>query len=241
MIEDSPRDRTVLVVDPEPESREALEKGLDGSRLEVVAAASLEEALALAERHEPRLVLSELVLPDGSGFALCRQLRETPALSGTAIVLVSQWSQEPDRILAFECGADDFVAKPFFARELSSRVQAVLRRSAARRGDEPAVASSSPRDPLTLDFEASEAFLRGERLPLTPREFALLAALARRRGRALTREDLIAEAWGDDDPPSARSVDAHVKSLRRKLGVARKAVETVRGRGYRLAETLPGA
>jgi DNA-binding response OmpR family regulator len=143
---------------------------------------------------------------------------------------------EPDRILAFECGADDFIAKPFFTRELSSRIQAVLRRSAAPTGSEQSAIASPEDDPLVIHFDHGEVQVAGERVPLTPREFSLFAALVRRRGRVMSRRELIEQAWGEGDGPNARSVDAHVKSLRRKLGRARHAVETVRGLGYRFTD-----
>ncbi len=227
----------VLLVDPDPESLEALEKGLQGSHLQLITAGSVASALELAESQPPRLVVSELVLPDGSGFALCRRLRESGRCAHVPILLVSHWSLEADRILAFECGSDDFLAKPFFARELASRVRAVLRRSIQRHPEETSGRTGAS-DPVAIDLDHDEVFVAGSRVALTPREFALLAALVRRRGRVLTRQELIEQAWGDGEIPSARSVDAHVKSLRRKLGEAREAIETVRGLGYRFSETL---
>jgi len=228
----------MLLVDPDPESIETLEKAVEDIRLDRVVATGVEEAIARADRHLPRLVLSEIALPDGSGFGLCRRLRESERCASIPIVLVSRWSLETDRLLAFECGADDFVAKPFFARELLSRVRAVLRRSSGREQPRSADASPAVSSPLALDVEQARVFVAGSPVTLTPREFALLAALVRRRGRVLTREELIDQAWSDGDGPSARSVDAHVKSLRRKLGESREAIETVRGLGYRFSESL---
>lgn len=238
MADSSPSMHRVLLVDPDPESLESLEKGLQDSKLDLIATGSIAEALAFTERDPPRLIVSELVLPDGSGFGLCRRLRESGRLLSIPIVLVSRWSLEADRILAFECGADDFVAKPFFARELSSRVRALLRRSALPQTQTDSDATPDAADPVAIDLDRDEVFVAGARVALTPREFALLAAMVRRRGRVLSREELIEQAWGNGEVPSARSVDAHVKSLRRKLGESRDAIETVRGLGYRFSETL---
>lgn len=239
MTDPLPSTNSALLVDPDPESLEAIEKGLQESRLEPISADSVSAAIELAERHRPRLIVSELVLPDGSGFALCRRLRESARCAQIPVVLMSRWSLEGDRILAFECGADDFVAKPFFARELASRFRAVLRRSAgaATDIDEERTGNARGSEPVTIELDQARVFVAGSPVTLTPREFALLAALVRRRGRVLTREELIDQAWSDGDGPSARSVDAHVKSLRRKLGESREAIETVRGLGYRFSES----
>jgi DNA-binding response OmpR family regulator len=229
---------TVLLIDPDPESLDALQRSLEGFKLGVVVASTIEEALTQAESRTPRLVLSELILPDGSGFALCRELRERPSLAQVPILLISRWKSEADRILAFEAGADDFVAKPFFVRELSSRLQAVLRRSVTPQAETSRPTTTASTESLVLDPEQGEARLAGDLLPLTPREFSILRVLARHQGRVLSRSELIEEVWKGDSAPSARSVDAHVKNLRRKLGEARNAVESVRGLGYRLNDRV---
>ncbi len=236
MNETESQKRTLLLVDGNPKDLELLRQTLDEPAFELVEAGSVAAALEAATKCQPALVLSEAALPDGSGFSLCRQLRDVPGLGSVPIVLVSRWSQESDRILGFECGADDFLAKPFFPRELASRVRAVLRRGASFVERDPAAVGRASLDALVIDFERGEALCSGERLPLTPREFSLLAALAQRRGRVLSRSELIEQVWSDGDGPDARSVDAHVKSLRRKLGEAREAIETVRGVGYRFTE-----
>ncbi len=227
--------KLVLVVDPDAKSREIARKSLERPDLEILEASGITEALALARRSPPDVVLSELILSDGSGFALCRSIRESEALASKPIVIVSRWSLEADRILGFECGVDDFVSKPYFARELVSRVRAVLRRSAhlAVVAEEKRVTS---RDGLVVDTSRRSAWVDGAMVPLTPREFSLLESLALAGGRVLSRGDLIREAWGSPDGLQGRSVDAHIKSLRRKLGSARDSVETVRGLGYRFAD-----
>lgn len=230
-----PNAKLVLVVDPDRSSRETARKNLERPDLAIAEASGLAEALELARRTPPDVVLSELVLADGSGFALCRSIRENELLASKPIVIVSRWCLEADRILGFECGADDFVAKPYFARELVSRVRAVLRRSAHLSVvvEEKRVTS---RDGLVVDTSRRSAWVDGAMIPLTPREFSLLESLALAGGRVLSRVDLIREAWNSPDGLLERSVDAHIKSLRRKLGSARDSVETVRGLGYRFAD-----
>jgi two-component system phosphate regulon response regulator PhoB len=234
----SPRKR-VLIVDRDPGDREIARHCLTLPDLDLAEADGVVEALAEAGRVAPDVVLSDLVLVDGSGFALCRALREDPALASKPIVLMSRWSLEADRILGFECGADDFLAKPYFGRELVSRVRAVLRRSAQLM---PSVEDRrfTSREGLVVDSGRRVARIDGEVVVLTPREFSLLEALAAAGGRVLTRSDLIVQAWGSPDGLHERSVDAHIKSLRRKLGTAREAVETVRGLGYRFADERRG-
>ncbi len=232
--------KRVLIVDPDREGRELARKSLELPDFELAEVSGIREALEEARRLPPDVVLSELILADGSGFAMCRSFREDEALSSKPIVLVSRWFLEADRILGFECGADDFVAKPYFARELVSRVRAVLRRSAhlSLVSEEKQFAS---REGLVVDSSRRAAWVEGAIVPLTPREFALLEALAAAGGRVLSRTDLILQAWNSPNRLHERSVDAHIKSLRRKLGAARDAVETERGLGYRFAEEGRGA
>ena len=223
---------SVLVVEDDPQDRETLRKSFEGLSVDVHEATGLESALELVASLSPSLVLSEVVLPDGSGFSLCRRLRASAANATIPIVLVSRWSTESDRILAFECGADDFLAKPFFTRELASRVRAVLRRS---RHGEPARALREPAidEDFRLRSQSNEVEIGDQRIALTPKEYAVLEALLEHRGRVLGREELIERVWSHGAAPGERSVDAHVKSLRRKLGLPPSTIETVRGRGYR--------
>jgi DNA-binding response OmpR family regulator len=149
------------------------------------------------------------------------------------VILVSHWSSEIDRVIAFESGADDFLARPFFGRELSSRVAAVLR----RRREREAVGLSGATErvapaPASLHREVR---VGGRLLELTPKETAILVHLASSQGAVRSRRQLIDAIWGDEGSPSDRCIDSHVKSLRRKLGAAGAAVETVRGVGYRFA------
>ena len=229
----------VVIADSDPLSCRALIAALAVDRIDVRSVGSARDALALIDEQRPSLLVSELRLPDESGFALCRSIRERPEIAGLPCMLVSEWGEESDRILAFECGADDFLAKPIFPREFSARVRALLRRgqsggaSAAKAADESGAAD------LEIAADQSELRRGDERIRLTPRERALLEMLVQRRGYVLSREELMKGVWGQQDRPSDRNVDAHIKSLRRKLGPEGAALETVRGIGYRLRE--PGA
>lgn len=235
----APIRKRVLIVDPDAEGRETARKCLDSPDLEIVEAEGISGALSEARRQAPDVVLADLVLADGSGFALCKSFRECPALASKPIVLMSRWSLEADRILGFECGADDFLAKPYFGRELVSRVRAVLRRSAQLLPTAEERRFTS-REGLVVDSGRRVVRVDGMIVALTPREFSLVETLAGAGGRVLSRADLIVQAWNSPDGLHERSVDAHIKSLRRKLGKARDAVETVRGLGYRFADQSRG-
>lgn len=235
MDEPRPGQLFALLVDADASTASRVRDALTEINLDLIEAKNLSEAFDKMERSMPRLVLSELALPDGSGFSVCRHVRESRSLAEVPVVLLSRWTHESDRILSFECGADDFVAKPFFQRELAARIRAVLRRSETLSRESTRREPRLP-SPLMIDEDRRAVRFEGLELPLTPREFELLATLARHQGRVLSRRDLIDEAWRPGENPTERSVDAHIKSLRRKLAGARNVIETVRGLGYRYAE-----
>jgi DNA-binding response OmpR family regulator len=228
----------ILVADGDAEWRQRIAESLLALRLDVHAVEDGAEALAYAQREKPDLIVLDLVLPGISGLGLCRLVREDPALGHTGIVMVSDHAAEVDRILAFEAGVDDFLAKPFYGRELASRVGAVLRRSAPQRAL-PGAYDPPGRGIVTLHAGSNTVLVGERRLDLTPREFQLLAALMGHAGRVLTRKQLIVRVWSNESEHTDRVVDAHIKSIRRKLGEAKHCVETVRGVGYRFSD-VPG-
>ena len=244
MVDDDPRrSRLILLVDSDPAGREALRGGLSATDLEFLEAQTLADARAAITRHRPDLVMCEIELTDGSGFALARVLRDDETLASKPVVLlISRWTSEADRILGFECGADDFVTRPFYMRELASRIRALLRRGPAtvELEDSPTPGASAASG-LVLDPDRQAVWIGTERVPLTLRELAILTALCENSGRVVPREDLIDQVYGDGRAPSKRSVDAHIKGLRQKLGDARSCIETVRGRGYRYSGGVQSA
>lgn len=226
----------ILVVDGDPDWRKRIAECLEGPQVELRAAASGGEAFDSACLEKPDVIVTELLLPDLSGLGLCRLIRENSSIRQTGLVMVTGYASEIDRILAFEAGVDDFLAKPFFGRELASRVGAVLRRAAPQNGiSDPA---SVPSQGLVRIHAAASSVMVGDRrLELTPREYQLLSALIRHAGRVLTRKQLILRVWGSESEHTDRVVDAHVKSIRRKLAEAKGCVETVRGVGYRFSDS----
>jgi two-component system, OmpR family, response regulator RegX3 len=212
----------LLIVEDEDAIAEPLAEGLRREGFEVERAASGAEALAAAPVD---LVLLDLRLPDLDGLDVCRELRER---SSVPIIVVTARGEEADRVVGLELGADDYVVKPFGLRELIARIRAVTRRA---RGDrEDAVVRVGD---LEVDERARRARLGGRELELTPKEFDLLAALARDPGAAVSRRRLLEEVWQTSWYGSTKTIDVHVAALRRKLGDP-GWIETVRGVGFRL-------
>jgi len=219
----------VLVVDTDPESRSSLVNKLSENHIDAVEAASGRVAFELACEDAPDIVVTELFLEDITGLNLCRRLREDSRTSATAMVVVSHYADEMDRIIAFEAGIDDFVSKPFSANEVIARIKSILRcpRQAA---PEPLGTEATRSE--TLDPAATQILVCGSAVDATPRERQILAELIRQEGRVVPREELIERLWPPYARVTPRTVDAHIKSLRRKLGSARSCIRTIHGIGY---------
>jgi DNA-binding response OmpR family regulator len=221
--------RSILVASGDRESRSAISDRLSGAGLRAVEAETGRLALQLARSSRPDLIVVDMLLPDLTGLGLCRLIREDEELGELPIVIISDYGHEVDRVLAFESGVDDVVAKPFSARELAARIRAILR----RKQEVPRSAS-----PARGELASGGALL--ERIPWerepTAIERRILEQLAARGGRVMSRGELLASVWGESVARSDRVVDAHIKGLRGKLGRARDCVETVRGVGYRFRE-----
>lgn len=213
----------ILLVEDEDSIAEPLADGLRREGFVVDRAATGEEALAAAPAD---VVLLDLRLPDIDGLDVCRRLRER---SGVPIIIVTARGEESDRVVGLELGADDYVVKPFGLRELIARIRAVTRRTSARSATPETLRVGG----LEIDERARRATLDGGELALTPKEFDLLAALARDPGAALSRRRLLEDVWETSWHGSSKTIDVHVAALRRKLGDP-GWIETVRGVGFRL-------
>jgi DNA-binding response OmpR family regulator len=222
----------ILVVEDEPRVAGLIRLYLEHAGYAVETAVDGREALARARSEPaPRLIVLDVMLPHVDGFEVCRRLREE---SDVPIIVVTARVAEADRIEGLELGADDYLTKPFSPRELVARVRTVLRRAPA---EEPA-GPPLERGGLRLDPARHETMVRGERVELTAREFRLLHALLRSPGRAFTRAELCERALGPAFEGLDRTIDVHVKNLRRKIELdpaAPRLVETVHGVGYRFA------
>ena len=225
------RGRSVLVVDDEWKIRDLVRSYLERAGFVVVEAETGEQALATARRARPDAIVLDLMLPDLPGEEVARSLRE---VSDVPIVMLTAKSDEDDRVAGLRTGADDYVVKPFSPRELVARVEAVLRRVSAH---EPDVASYGD-GRLVIDRSAREVTCEGEPVTLTRVELDLLVALATSPGRVWSREELVSRVHGGfDHEGGVRTIDAHVKNLRRKLGDDPRDprwIATVTGVGYKL-------
>lgn len=218
----------VLVVEDEPAIRDAIVYALEREQTEVIAAETATAALEAARTAAPDVVILDLILPDGSGLDVCRDLR---LVSDVPIIMLTARSSEIDRVIGLEIGADDYVVKPFSILELVSRVRAQVRR---RRLDRPQRAPVIVVGDLELDLVRQEARVDGREVALTPAEMRLVTTLAQEPDRAFSRDELMASLWGANLVGASRACDTHVLHLRRKLDGSSARIETVRGIGYRL-------
>ena len=220
--------QTILVVDDEPDIVEIIQYNLEKSGFDVIVAADGPAALEKARDETPDLIVLDLMLPGLEGTDVCRILKQEERTRSIPILMLTAKSEEIDRIIGLELGADDYVVKPFSPREIALRIRNILRRRSAPETPGPVRAG-----PLVIDVEGHHVSVSGSTVSLTATEFKLLAILFQRRGRVQTREVLLDVVWGYDYMGYGRTVDAHIKRLREKLGEAAGMVETVRGVGYR--------
>ena len=223
----------ILVVDDDKQIVRLVRSYLEQAGYQVLTAYDGETALHAIRREQPDLVVLDLLLPDHDGWEITRRVRSEPSLAGLPIIMLTARVEDTDKIVGLELGADDYITKPFNPREVVARVRAVLRRT-----------SSGPAPPQTLcvgelciNVDRHQATMRGKLLDLTPTEFNLLQVLVENPGRAFTRLELIEKGLGYAYEGLERTVDSHIKNLRKKIGVDSDNpvyIETVYGVGYRL-------
>jgi two-component system, OmpR family, phosphate regulon response regulator PhoB len=223
----------LLVIEDEKDLQKVLEFNLHQAGHEVLTALRGRDGLQLARDHRPDLVLLDLMLPDVAGTEICRTLKQDTATRDIAVVMLTAKGEEVDRVVGFELGADDYVVKPFSVRELLLRVDAILRRVKG----EKTVEANTEFGCLRIDRAAHRAWVTNDEVELTALEFKLLLTLFERKNRVQSRAALLDDVWGVIADITTRTVDTHVKRLRQKLGPAGDYVETVRGVGYRFADS----
>jgi two-component system, OmpR family, KDP operon response regulator KdpE len=222
----------ILVVDDEPQILRALQTSLRGAGYDVETATTAEQALTLAAVRPPDAVILDLVLPDRRGTEVARELR---AWSKAPIIVLSVVGDESEKVAALDAGADDYVTKPFGVDELLARLRAALRRA------EPSAEPVLDIGDIRIDFEGREVTRGGERVQLTPHEYALLTLLARNEGKLLTHKAILREVWGEAYADESHYLHVYVSQLRRKLepDPARpRTILTEPGVGYRLVDPL---
>lgn len=217
----------ILVVDDEDKIRDIIKKYANFEGYSVTEASNGMEAVEKCKNHKFDIIIMDIMMPELDGFSACREIRKT---SDTPVIMLSARGEEYDRIHGFELGIDDYVVKPFSPRELMMRVDAIMKRSKGSMKPENEVFQQGR---LSIDFTARTVCVDGTRLSLSPKEYDLLFYLVKNRGIALTRERLITEVWGYDFYGDDRTLDTHIKLLRKSLGDYSRYIVTLRGVGYR--------
>jgi len=221
----------LLIVEDEEDIRELVELNLTQEGYEVLSCETGEQALEIAGSKLPDLIILDLMLPIIDGFEVCRIIKNNDITAHIPIIILSAKSQETDKIIGLELGADDYVTKPFSPRELIARIRAILRREKGQQ-----LSNRIKRGNIVIDSTKHKVTVRREEISLTFTEFKLLEFMARRPGVVFSRADILDAVSGEDAIVYDRTVDAHIKSLRHKLGSAKDYIETVRGAGYRFKE-----
>ncbi len=222
----------ILVVDDEPKIVKLTRDFLEKDGFKVISAADGVTALQMVRREKPDLVVLDLMLPGMDGWEVCRALRRE---SDVPVIMLTARSEEGDQVVGLELGADDYISKPFSPRTLVARVRALLRRTQGRMKPPVMIRSAG----LEIDLQGHRVEVDGNQVHLTPNEFKLLAALARHPGQLFSREQLVDHLHGDLFNSFDRSIDSHIKNLRRKLETDPsnpRFIETVYGEGYRFIE-----
>jgi len=222
----------VLIVDDDPDIVRLVSYNLSHAGYEVLTASTGRKALELVQQQPPDLIVLDVMLPDVDGMEVCRTLRQQLSSRRIPILMLTARGDEIDRVVGFELGADDYVAKPFSPRELVLRIKSILRRAGKDRTD---VMHSGRIQVLP---ERRQCFIDNALVTLTAKEFDLLYELMKAGGNVLTRDVLMDRVWGYHGDATSRTLDTHVRRLREKLGDNGSCVETVRGIGYRIADTL---
>lgn len=217
----------VLVVDDEADILEILKYNLEKEGYEVETAGDGEQAVAIAKKFKPQLVLLDIMMPNQDGVETCRQLREAPETSGSFIIFLTARSEEYSEVAAFENGADDYITKPIKPRALMSRINAYFRRDTKKKKETSKITIGD----LTIDRTSYSVTVGDKKITLPKKEFELLYFLAQNPNKVFNRDDLLQNIWGSDVYVLARTVDVHVRKVREKVGEG--YITTIKGVGYK--------
>jgi len=220
--------KKVFIVEDEPDLRDTLQYNFENEGFKVKSFPNGESFLETIKNDKPNLVILDLMLPGISGLDVCRDLRMNEVYENVAVVMLTAKSEEIDRIVGFELGADDYVTKPFSVRELILRVKVLLK----KRSDD-IDQNLLEFGPIAMNLDAHDVYVEGKNILLTALEFKLLKHLLKRKGRVQTRDQLLGDVWGYSSEVTTRTVDTHIKRLREKLGKPGELIQTIRGVGYR--------
>jgi len=222
----------IAIVDDEEDIIQLLSIHLTNAGFSVESFMDGESFLRFVELHIPTLIILDLMLPDTDGLDVCKYLKSHDYLSSIPIIILSAKSDEIDRVIGLELGADDYITKPFSPRELVARVKAVLRRQRHDKESKKTIIG----DILVIDFEKPEVIICGNKINLTPTELGILELLSSKKGWVYTRDQISNHLWEDQKVINSRTIDVHIRNLREKLGEASKFLKSVRGIGYKIEE-----
>ncbi|MDD2702556.1 MAG: response regulator transcription factor [Candidatus Omnitrophica bacterium] len=222
---------SILIIEDEKDIVKMLEYNLQKEGFKIISSSDGESGFSLAVRRQPALILLDVMLPGMNGLEMCKALKKEEKTARIPVIMVTAKSRESDKIVGLELGADDYITKPFSIRELTARIKAVLRRT----GDKEAFPEMFTSGELRVDFSRIQAALKGRPVSLTAKEFELLKALIKAKGRVLSRDYLLDAIWGFENALEirTRTVDVHIRTLRKKLGKAGRRIVTVKNYGYR--------
>lgn len=222
----------ILVVDDEDHIVELISYNLINAGYSVITANNGLDAVKIAKEENPNLILLDLMIPGLDGYDVCKAIRSDGGTKNISIIMLTAKGEELDKILGLELGADDYITKPFSIRELLARIKAILRRTKSLAASEETYKSNG----MYINFERREVSILDKKIDLTLKEFELLEILVKNRGKILTRETLLDKIWGYEYVGETRTIDVHIRYLRKKIEVDDKNpkfIETIRGVGYR--------
>ncbi|MDD5772358.1 MAG: response regulator [bacterium] len=225
--------KKILVIEDDKNLQKLIQYNLDKADFKSVVAKSAEEALDILKKQSVDLILLDIMLPGMDGFAACRLIKQDNSLKYIPVIMLTARGEEVDKIVGLELGADDYVVKPFSPRELILRIKAVLKRN---KQEEPG--NIIRMNNIVMDLSKHKVTANNKEIELTPLEFKLLATLLKKQGHVYSRENLLNEVWSMDADVYTRTIDTHIKSLRKKLGQTGDSIETIRGLGYKFKDKI---
>jgi len=226
--------KRILIVEDDHSLAEIVAYNISQAGYEVLIARNGADGLRQARVKNPDLVILDLMLPEMDGLEVCRCLRADPSTKDMLVLMLTAKSEETDEVVGFNVGADDYVTKPFSVKVLLERMKALFRRREARSMTQEVITSQG----ITVDGHRHKVIIEGAVLELTPSEFRLLNAMIRQPGRAFSRDELIDAALGENTIVLERTIDVHIRALRKKMGSRADVIETVRGVGYRFRDVV---